>query len=185
MKTNIKKQMINQINSFIKSILVLSMTMALSLANISCQKDSDEQDGLKKPNKIEYEKGGKDQKDVNPTPPSKPVEQLLSEKMDEVINIIGDDYTVYVASDSKEEVVTFLFNKKDGFFQSISSDFMLSLPNVEKNNPDKLIIYSNKRVLRNCINKKNINIFDKKEKFRDKIIEAFLKIDTKKKIQKI
>lgn len=164
-----------------KLILVLSVVFSLA----SCQKDSDEQDGLKKPNKIEYEKGGKDQKDVNPNPPSKPVEQLLGEKMDEIINIIGDDYTVYVASDSKEEVVTFLFNKKDGFFQSISSDFMLSLPNVEKNNPNKLIIYSNKRVLRNCINKKNINIFNKNEKFRDKIIEAFLKIDTKKEIQKI
>ena len=168
-----------------KSILVLSMVMALSLANVSCQKDSDEQDGLKKPNKIEYEKGGKGQTGVNPSQPSKSVEQLLNEKMDEIINIIGDDYTVYVASDSKEEVVTFLFNKKDGFFQSISSDFMLSLPNVEKDNPNKLIIYSNKRVLRNCINKKNINIFDKNEKFRDKIIEAFLKIDTKKEIQKI
>lgn len=174
-------------NTFFKKIstvLVLSLLMVLSLTTTSCQKDSDKQDGLKKPNKIEYEKGGKGQ-DVNPTPPSKPVEQLLNEKMEEIINIIGDDYTVYVASDSKEEVVTFLFNKKDGFFQSISSDFMLSLPNVEKNNPNKLIIYSNKRVLRNCINKKNINIFDKKEKFRDKIIEAFLKIDTKKEIHKI
>lgn len=185
MKTNIKKQVINQINSFIKSILVLSMVMALSLANVSCQKDSDKQDGLKKPNKIEYEKGGKDQKDVNPTPPSKPVEQLLSEKMDEVINIIGDDYTIYVASDSKEEVVTFLFNKKDGFFQSISSDYLLEKAKDGVEYPNVLKIYNNKKIYKNCINKKNINIFNKNEKFRDKIIEAFLKIDTKKEIQKI
>lgn len=164
-----------------KLILVLSVVFSLA----SCQKDSDKQDGLKKPNKIEYEKGGKGQTNVNPSQPSKSEEQLFKEKIDEIIKIIGDDYTVYVGSDSKEEVVTFLFNKQDGFFQSISSDFMLSLPNVEKNNPNKLIIYSNKRVLRNCINKKNINIFDKNEKFRDKIIEAFLKIDTKKEIQKI
>lgn len=164
-----------------KLILVLSVVFSLA----SCQKDSDEQDGLKKPNKIEYEKGGKDQKDVNPTPPSKPVEQLLGEKIEEVINIIGDDYTVYVASDSKEEVVTFFFNKKDGFFQSISSDYFLEIARDNDNFPNKLIIYSNKKIYKNCINKKNINIFDKKEKFRDKIIEAFLKIDTKKEIKKI
>ena len=164
-----------------KLILVLSVVFSLA----SCQKDSDEQDGLKKPNKIEYEKGGKDQKDVNPTPPSKPVEQLLGEKIEEVINIIGDDYTVYVASDSKEEVVTFFFNKKDGFFQSISSDYFLEIARDNDNFPNKLIIYSNKKIYKNCINIKNINIFDKKEKFRDKIIEAFLKIDTKKEIKKI
>lgn len=163
-----------------KLILVLSVVFSLA----SCQKDSDEQDGLKKPNKIEYEKGGKGQTDVNPTPPSKPVEQLLREKIEEVINIIGDDYTVYVASDSKEEVVTFFFNKKDGFFQSISSDYFLDMGDIVKNYPDKLVIYSNKKIYKNCINKKNINIFDKKEKFRDKIIEAFLKIDTKKEIVK-
>lgn len=167
-----------------KSILVLSMVMALSLANVSCQKDSDKQDGLKKPNKIEYEKGGKGQTGVNPSQPSKSEEQLLNEKMDEIINIIGDDYTVYVASDSKEEVVTFFFNKKDGFFQSISSDYFLDMGDIVKNYPDKLVIYSNKKIYKNCINKKNINIFDKKEKFRDKIIEAFLKIDTKKEIVK-
>lgn len=154
----------------INTVLVLSLLMVLSLTTTSCQKDSDEQDGLKKPNKIEYEKGGKDQKDVNPTPPSKPVEQLLSEKMDEVINIIGDDYTIYVASDSKEEVVTFFFNKKDGFFQSISSDYFLEIARDNVNFPNKLIIYSNKKIYKNCINKKNINIFNKNEKFRDKII---------------
>lgn len=164
-----------------KLILVLSVVFSLA----SCQKDSDKQDGLKKPNKIEYEKGGKDQKDVNPNPPSKPVEQLLGEKMDEIINIIGDDYTVYVASDSKEEVVTFLFNKKDGFFQSISSDYLLEKAKDGIEYPNVLKIYNNKKIYKNCINKKNINIFDKKEKFRDKIIEAFLKIDTKKEIQKI
>ena len=51
--------------------------------------------------------------------------------------------------------------------------------------PNVLKIYNNKKIYKNCINKKNINIFDKKEKFRNKIIEAFLKIDTKKEIQKI
>ena len=164
-----------------KLILVLSVVFSLA----SCQKDSDKQDGLKKPNKIEYEKGGKDQKDVNPTPPSKPVEQLLGEKMDEIINIIGDDYTIYVASDSKEEVVTFLFNKQDGFFQSISSDYLLEKAKDGIEYPNVLKIYNNKKIYKNCINKKNINIFNKNEKFRDKIIEAFLKIDTKKEIQKI
>lgn len=168
-----------------KSILVLSMVIALSLANVSCQKDSDKQDGLKKPNKIEYEKGGKGQTDINPSQPSKSEEQLLNEKMDEIINIIGGDYTVYVTSDSKEEVVTFFFNKKDGFFQSISSDYFLEIARDNNDFPNELIIYSNKKIYKNCINKKNINIFDKKEKFRDKIIEAFLKIDTKKKIHKI
>ena len=162
-----------------KLILVLSVVFSLA----SCQKDSDKQDGLKKPNKIEYEKGGKGQ-DVNPTPPSKPVEQLLNEKMEEIINVIGDDYTVYVASDSKEEVVTFLFNKKDGFFQSISSDYLLGMKDVEKNFPDKLVIYKTSKLQKHYINKKNINIFNKNEKFRDKIIEAFLKIDTKKPIEK-
>ena len=163
-----------------KLILVLSVVFSLA----SCQKDSDKQDGLKKPNKIEYEKGGKGQ-DVSPIPPSKPVEQLLNEKMEEIINIIGDDYTVYVTSDSKEEVVTFLFNKKDGFFQSISSDYLLEMAKDNIDFPNKLIIYSNKKIYKNCINKKNINIFNKNEKFRDKIIEAFLKIDTKKEIKKI
>lgn len=163
-----------------KLILVLSIVFSLA----SCQKDSDKQDGLKKPNKIEYEKGGKGQTDINPSQPSKSEEQLLKEKIDEIIKIIGDDYTVYVASDSKEEVVTFFFNKKDGFFQSISSDYFLDMGDIVKNYPDKLVIYSNKKIYKNCINKKNINIFDKKEKFRDKIIEAFLKIDTKKEIVK-
>lgn len=166
--------------TFFKLILVLSIVFSLA----SCQKDSDKQDGLKKPNKIEYEKGGKGQTDVNPSQPSKSEEQLLNEKIDEIIKIIGDDYTVYVASDSKEEVVTFFFNKKDGFFQSISSDYFLDMGDIVKNYPDKLVIYSNKKIYKNCINKKNINIFDKKEKFRDKIIEAFLKIDTKKEIVK-
>lgn len=163
-----------------KLILVLSIVFSLA----SCQKDSDKQDGLKKPNKIEYEKGGKGQTDINPSQPSKSEEQLLKEKIDEIIKIIGDDYTVYVARDSKEEVVTFFFNKKDGFFQSISSDYFLDMGDIVKNYPDKLVIYSNKKIYKNCINKKNINIFDKKEKFRDKIIEAFLKIDTKKEIVK-
>ena len=163
-----------------KLILVLSIVFSLA----SCQKDSDKQDGLKKPNKIEYEKGGKGQTDINPSQPSKSEEQLLKEKIDEIIKIIGDDYTVYVASDSKEEVVTFFFNKKDGFFQSISSYYYLDMGDIVKNYPDKLVIYSNKKIYKNCINKKNINIFDKKEKFRDKIIEAFLKIDTKKEIVK-
>ena len=163
-----------------KLILVLSIVFSLA----SCQKDSDKQDGLKKPNKIEYEKGGKGQTNVNPSQPSKSEEQLFKEKIDEIIKIIGDDYTVYVGSDSKEEVVTFFFNKKDGFFQSISSDYFLDMGDIVKNYPDKLVIYSNKKIYKNCINKKNINIFDKKEKFRDKIIEAFLKIDTKKEIVK-
>lgn len=163
-----------------KLILVLSVVFSLA----SCQKDSDKQDGLKKPNKIEYEKGGKGQTGVNPSQPSKTEEQLLNEKMDEIINIIGEDYTVYVASDSKEEVVTFLFNKKDGFFQSISSDYLLGMKDVEKNFPDKLVIYKTSKLQKHYFNKKNINIFDKKEKFRDKIIEAFLKIDTKKEIVK-
>lgn len=169
----------------ISTVLVLSLLMVLSLTTTSCQKDSDKQDGLKKPNKIEYEKGGKGQTGVNPSQPSKSEEQLLGEKMDEIINIIGDDYTVYVASDSKEEVVTFLFNKKDGFFQSISSDYLLEKAKDGIEYPNVLKIYNNKKIYKNCINKKNINIFDKNEKFRDKIIEAFLKIDTKKEIQKI
>ena len=164
-----------------KLILVLSVVFSLA----SCQKDLDEQDGLKKPNKIEYEKGGKGQTGVNPSQPSKSEEQLLNEKIDEIINIIGEDYTVYVASDSKEEVVTFFFNKKDGFFQSISSDYFLEIARDNNDFPNELIIYNNKKIYKNCINKKNINIFDKKEKFRDKIIEAFLKIDTKKEIHKI
>ena len=164
-----------------KLILVLSVVFSLA----SCKKDSDKQDGLKKPNKIEYEKGGKGQTGVNPSQPSKSEEQLLNEKMDEIIKIIGDDYTVYVASDSKEEVVTFLFNKKDGFFQSISSDYLLEKAKDGIEYPNVLKIYNNKKIYKNCINKKNINIFDKKEKFRDKIIEAFLKIDTKKEIHKI
>lgn len=163
-----------------KLILVLSIVFSLA----SCQKDSDEQDGLKKPNKIEYEKGGKGQTGVNPSQPSKSEEQLLKEKIDEIINIIGDDYTVYVASDSKEEVVTFLFNKKDGFFQSVSSDKLLYMERVFKNFPEKLVIYKTSKLQKHYINKKNINIFDKNEKFRDKIVEAFLKIDTKKEIVK-
>ena len=187
MKTNIKNQMINQINSFMKSILVLSMVMFLSLANVSCQKDSDKQDELMKRDNMEHNGGSKE--DSNNTQPGNPnqssnIQEALLKKIKEIYNIIGDDYTIYV-TDETREVLTFLYNKKEGFFQSTSSDRLLNIAENSRNHPDKLLIYNTNKLQKHYIDKKPINILNKNEKFNSKIVEAFLKIDTKKEIKKI
>ena len=169
-----------------KSILVLFMVMALSLANVSCQKDSDKQDGLKKPNKIEYDGTSKGKsEDVQPVDPNKDasINKAIDEKIKEVLSIIGDDYTIYITYDSKE-VLTFMFNKQEGFFQSISSNKMLGMRSIDEKYPNILCIYKTKFLQKQYIDKKQINIFDKNGKYSQKIIEAFLKIDTKRQIEK-
>jgi hypothetical protein len=184
MKTNIKNQMINQINSFMKLVLVLSMVV-FSMA--SCQKDSDKQDELKKPDNMEHNGGSEE--DSNNTQPGNPnqsinIQEALLKKIKEIDNIIGDDYTIYV-TDETREVLTFLYNKKEGFFQSTSSDRLLNIAENLRNHPDKLLIYNTNKLQKHYIDKKPINILNKNEKFNSKIVEAFLKIDTKKEIKKI
>ena len=184
MKTNIKNQMINQINSFMKLVLVLSMVV---FSMTSCQKDSDKQDELKKPNNMEHNGGSEE--DSNNTQPGNPnqsinIQEALLKKIKEIDNIIGDDYTIYV-TDETREVLTFLYNKKEGFFQSISSDRLLNIAENSRNHPDKLLIYNTNKLQKHYIDKKPINILNKNEKFNSKIVEAFLKIDTKKEIKKI
>ena len=184
MKTNIKNQMINQINSFMKLVLVLSMVVFLMA---SCQKDSDKQDELMKPDNMEHN-GGSDE-DSNNTQPGNPnqsinIQEALLKKIKEIDNIIGDDYTIYV-TDETREVFTFLYNKKEGFFQSTSSDRLLNIAENSRNHPDKLLIYNTNKLQKHYIDKKPINILNKNEKFNSKIVEAFLKIDTKKEIKKI
>jgi hypothetical protein len=170
-----------------KSVLVVVLVV-FGLTFTSCQKDSDKQDELKKPNKVEYDGNDKNgltqEKPTDPSQPSETPEQLLINKMNEINKIIGDDYTIYVTNDSKHEVVTFLYNKKEGFFQSISSDKLLYMERVFRNFPEKLVIYNTNKLQKHYIDKKPINILNKNEKFYNKIVEAFLKIDTKKEIVK-
>ena len=170
-----------------KSVLVVVLVV-FGLTFTSCQKDSDKQDELKKPNKVEYDGNDKNgltqEKPVDPSQPSETPEQLLINKMNEINKIIGEDYTIYVTNDSKHEVVTFLYNKKEGFFQSISSDYLLDMERIVRNYPDKLVIYNTNKLQKHYIDKKPINILNKNEKFYSKIVEAFLKIDTKKEIVK-
>ena len=178
MKTNIKKQM--------KAVLAIAMMIVLSLTGVSCQKDSDKQDGLKKPNKIEYDGTSKGKsEDVQPVDPNKDTStnKAIDEKIKEVLSIIGDDYTIYITYDSKE-VLTFLFNKQEGFFQSVSSNKMFGMRSADENHPDTLCIYKTKFLQKQYIHKKQINIFDKNGKYSQKIIEAFLKIDTKRPVEK-
>ena len=178
MKTNIKKQM--------KAVLAIAMMIMLSLTGVSCQKDSDKQDGLKKPNKIEYDGTSKvKSEDVQPADPNKDTStnKAIDEKIKEVLSIIGDDYTIYITYDSKE-VLTFMFNKQEGFFQSVSSNKMFGMRRADENNPDTLWIYKTKFLQKQYIHKKQINIFDKNEKYSQKIIEAFLKINTKRPVEK-
>lgn len=167
-----------------KSVLALVLVV-FGLTTTSCQKDSDKQDGLKKPNKIEYDGTSKDKsEDVKPVDPNKEAStnKEIEEKIKEVLSIIGDDYTIYITYDSKE-VLTFLFNKQEGFFQSVSSNKMFGL---RDNDEDKehLWIYKTKNLQNHYIHKKQINIYDKNGKYSQKIIEAFLKIDTKRPVEK-
>lgn len=178
MKTNIKKQM--------KAVLAIAIMIMLSLTGVSCQKDSDKQDGLKKPNKIEYDGTSKGKsEDVQPADPNKDTStnKAIDEKIKEVLSIIGDDYTIYVTYDSKE-VLTFMFNKQEGFFQSVSSNKMFGMRSADENHPDTLWIYKTKFLQKQYIHKKQINIFDKNGKYSQKIIDAFLKIDTKRPVEK-
>lgn len=176
MKTFLKK---------ISTVLVLSLLMILSLTTTSCQKDSDKQDGLKKPNKIEYDGGSKDgSENIKPVDPNKETtNKAIEEKIKEVLSIIGDDYTIYITHDSKE-VLTFLYNKQEGFFQSISSNKMFGMYNIYDKDKEHLWIYKTKNLQKQYIHKKQINIFDKNGKYSQKIIEAFLKIDTKRPVEK-
>lgn len=171
-----------------KSVLVVVLVV-FGLTFTSCQKDSDQQDELKKPNKIEdtgagtEEVGNPNQGNSN-NQPSESEKQLLINKINEIDKIIGDDYTLYIANDYGK-VLTFLYNKKEGFYQSTSSDKLLDMARIVRNHSDKLVIYTNNKLKNHYINKKPINIFDKNEEFNSKIVEAFLKIDTKKEIKKI
>ena len=175
-----------------KSVLVVVLVV-FGLTFTSCQKDSDKQDELKKPNKIEYDGSSKDESEKvipgnqnqgNNNQPSESEKQLLINKINEIDKIIGDDYTLYITNDTRE-VLTFLYNKKEGFFQSISSDRLLNIAENSRNHQDKLLIYNTNKLQKHYIDKKSINIFNKNEKFNSKIVEAFLKIDTKKEIKKI
>ena len=172
-----------------KSVLVVVL-LVFGLTFTSCQKDSDKQDELKKPNKIEDTGAGTGEVN-NPNQgnqngnnqPSETEKQLLINKINEINKIIGDDYTLYITNDY-HEVLTFLYNKKEGFYQSTSSDKLLYMERVFRNFPEKLVIYNTNKLQKHYINKKSINIFDKNEKFNSKIVKAFLKIDTKKEIVK-
>lgn len=176
-----------------KSVLVVVLVV-FGLTFTSCQKDTDKQDELKKPNKIEYNgnDNGPGTGEVNNpnqgnqngnNQPSETEKQLIINKINEINKIIGDDYTLYVTNDYNE-VLTFLYNKKEGFFQSTSSDRLLIMEENVRNHPDKLVIYNTNRLQKHYIDKKPINIFNKNEKFNSKIVNAFLKIDTKKEIVK-
>lgn len=178
--------------SILKKTVLVVVLVVFGLTFTSCQKDSDKQDELKKPNKIEYNgnDNGPDTGEVNNpnqgnnNQPSESEKQLLINKINEINKIIGDDYTIFITNDY-DEVLTFLYNKKEGFYQSTSSDKLLDMARIVRNYPDKLVIYTTNKLQNHYINKKPINIFDKNEKFNSKIVEAFLKIDTKKEIKKI
>ena len=165
-----------------KSVLALVL-IVFGFTFASCQKDSDKQDGLKKPNKIEYDGGSKDgSENIKPVDPNKETtNKAIEEKIKEVLSIIGDDYTIYITHDSKE-VLTFLFNKQEGFFQSVSSNKMLGM--YDDNEEEHLWIYKTKNLQKKYIHKKQINIYDKNGKYSQKIIDAFLKIDTKRPVEK-
>ena len=77
-----------------------------------------------------------------------------------------------------------MFNKQEGFFQSISSNKMLGMRSIDEKYPNILCIYKTKFLQKQYIDKKQINIFDKNEKYSQKIIEAFLKIDTKRPVER-
>ncbi|ATA84784.1 hypothetical protein [Capnocytophaga sputigena] len=176
-----------------KSVLVVVLVV-FGLTFTSCQKDSDKQDELKKPNKVEYDgSSNEDSDNIKPGNPNNgnnnnqspaSEKQLLINKIKEIDAIIGDEHTIYVAHDSRE-VLTFVYNKKDGFVESTSSNYLLDINPSNIDQKDIIYAYRTKYIEKEYINKRIININDPNEKWAKKIIEAFLKIDTNKKVEKI
>lgn len=152
--------------TILKSILVLSMVMALSLANVSCQKDSDKQDGLKKPEQPNTEQpdssnanNGGNQTGGNTQTPT--IQSNFEKKMMEINDKIGDKYMIYINDYYKESdgnLYHLFYNKKNGFFmvKYISTgEYLLNQVKTDEN--------KNKLVLINY--DKYINIFGRISKF--------------------
>lgn len=146
--------------SILKKTVLVVVLVVFGLTFISCQKDSDQQDELKKPEKPNTEQpvvpgtnnSGNQTGGNTQTPTTSKTE--FEKKMVEINDRIGNKYMIYIDDYYKESdgyLYHLFYNKKNGFFmvEYISTgDYLMDQVKEENNkNKNKLVLINYNRYI--------------------------------------